>query len=101
MRKLETLQATLPLIKSLDMVKDAQGKFELVEVQVKPYSFINDGYLYISMEEGDDIGCFYGRYIDEDVQDGIPYVDDILEAWAIKNKGYWEWQDAGTIVFIN
>jgi hypothetical protein len=93
---LQTLQNTLPTLTSYDFSGD-----DLVEVQVKVSSFIRDNLLFISMEEGDSAGCYYGRYISESEQDGYPYINEALTDWAKSNGGYFEWQDAGTIVFID
>lgn len=97
MQNLEKLQATLPMLKNYDYKTDT-------EKEVKPYSFIREGLLFLSMENGDGAGCYYGKYKatpdgQDFYQDGVPYITDSLEVWAKENNGYWEWQDGGTIVF--
>lgn len=93
---MQELQASLPMLKMYDWKNE-----ELIEVYVKPKSFIRDNMLFISMEEYDNAGDYYGRYINESEQDGIPFINDALEAWASANNGYFEWQDAGSVVFNN
>jgi hypothetical protein len=95
------LQASLPKLKTIDFVRNAEGELDLIDVEVKPHSFVRDGYLYISMEHGDGAGSYSGKYINEWAQDGIAYINPVLEAWATANKGYWEWHDGGSIVFSN
>ena len=99
---LQDLQASLPTLKSWAHKRDAEGNLDFVEVDRIPRSFIRDGMLFVSMEEDDGAGDYNGHYsMDGEEQDGIPYVADVLEAWAKSNQGYWEWQDGGTIVFSN
>jgi hypothetical protein len=90
---------TLPMLKTIDFVRNADGELDLIDVEVKPYSFVRDGYLYISMERGDGAGSYDGQYINEWEQDGIAYINPVLVDWATANKGYWEWMDGGSIVF--
>ena len=101
MDNLQNLQASLPTLKGFDFKRNEAGELDLIEVGRTPRSFIRDGMLFISMEEGDNAGDYYGHYINENEQSGVPYINDALEAWAEANKGYWEWQDAGSIVFSN
>ena len=101
MQNLETLQATLPMLKRFDFKRNELGELDLIEVEVKPHSFIRDGMLFISMENNDDAGSYDGKYINENETDGIAYINPKLEAWAKQNKTYWEWQDGGTIVLAN
>jgi hypothetical protein len=98
MTTIQKLQASLPNLKVGDF-KKVDGEYVFFTKEVAPRSFIRDGYLNISLEEGDGAGDYYGRYIAEDVQDGIPYINPVLEAWAKANGGYFEWQNAGCIVF--
>ena len=96
------LQASLPTLKRWAHLRDAHGNFELIQEDCAPRSFVRDGMLFVSMEENDGAGDYYGHYsMDGEEQDGIPYIAEVLETWAKANKGYWEWQDAGTIVFSN
>lgn len=100
MKSLQDLQASLPMLKSFDFKRNEEGDLDLIDVERKPHAFIRDGMLFVSMEEGDGAGDYYGHYsMDGEEQDGIPYIADVLEAWATEHKGYWEWQDGGTIVF--
>ena len=101
MTNLVDLQATLPTLKNIDFIRNDEGDFDLVEVEVKPHSFIRDGMLYISMERGDNAGSYDGQYINEWETDGIAYINPRLEAWAKEHGTYWEWQDGGTIVLAN
>ncbi len=96
------LQASLPTLRSWAHKRDADGKLDFVEVDRTPRSFVRDGMLFVSMEEGDGAGDYNGHWsMDGEEQDGIPYIADALVDWAKANKGYWEWQDGGSIVFSN
>lgn len=90
MSKTEKLQATLPTITTWDFKRNDSGELDLIPVEVKPHSFIRDGLLFISMEHGDNAG-----------NSDTMQVNPILEAWAEKQGGYWEWYDAGCVVFAN
>lgn len=90
MTNLVALQKTLPTLTKIDLVRNSEGDFDFVNVEVQPHSFVRDGYLYISMERGDGAGnC-----------DTLE-VNTKLEAWAKELGTYWEWQDNGTIVLSN
>lgn len=86
----ELLQKKLPKLMSFEFVGS-----ELVEVYKEPKSFIRDGQLYISAENGDDAADYYGEF-----RGGDPYINPALEKFAAKNKGYFEWVNAGCIVFV-
>ena len=60
-----------------------------------PYVFERDGQLFVSSEEGDEFSDYYGEYYEP------MYIDERLETIAEKNGGYWEWEDAGSIVFVD
>ena len=82
MNQLLKLESTLPLLETLDGLQ-------------KPHSFIREGVLRISGEHGDNAIDYYGEY-----RGGYPYIDPKLEAWATKKKGYWEWENPGSIGFF-
>lgn len=85
---IQKLQASVPEIKTFDF-----SQAELVEIMVKPYTFIRDNMLFISAEEGDGAADYYGR-------DGLPWINPILDAWAEKKGGYLEWENPACLVFI-
>ena len=60
-----------------------------------PYVFERDGQLFVSSEEGDEFSDYYGEYYEP------MYIDRRLEAIAEKNGGYWDWENAGSIVFVD
>ena len=95
-KTVEELQASLPLLRGLKWVREER---DFIEVLNKPHSFIRDGLLYISTEHGDGAGDYYGDYINEWEQSGVPYINPALEAWANDQGGYFEWMDGGSIVF--
>jgi hypothetical protein len=86
----ELLQKKLPKLMTFEFVGA-----DLVEVYKKPKSFIRDGQLYISAENGDDAADYYGEY-----RGGYPYINPALEDFATKNKGYFEWENPACIVFV-
>jgi hypothetical protein len=91
-KKLETLKASLPLIKTYNWNRATK---DMVEVKIPPTAFIQDGMLMVSGEDGN---CFVDYY---DGPDGNgDYIHKDLEAWAVKQGGYWEWQNPGAIVFV-
>ncbi len=93
MSTLLNLQATLPTLKVLDFTPNDKGGMDMVEIEVEPYSFIRDDYLFVSTEVGDDAGDYYGEY-----RGGYPWINPRLEDWAKERNSYWEWQDGGTLV---
>lgn len=90
------LQATLPTLTATNFIRNSGGGLDLVEVEVEPYSFIRDGNLFVSTENGDDAGDYYGEY-----RGGFPWINPKLEDWARERNSYWEWQDGGTLVLAN
>jgi hypothetical protein len=88
MKKAQTLLKILPTIEALDYVKG-----EFVNVNVKPSAFIDDeNVLHISGEDGLGLVDYYGEG-----RGGYAYIHPDLEAWAAKNGGYWEWDNAASI----
>ena len=85
-RKCLKLQAALPKIEGFD--EDCN------EALVTPHSFVRDGALHVSAENGDGAADYYGEY-----RGNFPYIHPTLEAWATKHKGYWEWVNPGCIAF--
>lgn len=61
------------------------------EVKVPCEFFIRDGKLLCCDSNAVD---YYGEY-----RGGFPWVHPKLEAWAEKNGGYWEWENAEAICF--
>jgi hypothetical protein len=53
-----------------------------------PHVFEKDGFIYVSAEEGDGYADFFEYYINKD-----------LEKVANKYGAFWEWEDAGSIMF--
>lgn len=97
MKDLNKLIETLPNLNKW-VWQTVDGKRDFVTVDVKPRAFVRDGLLTISMEEGDTAGDYYGHYINEWEQSGVPYINEKLEQWAKALGAYWEWHDAGSIV---
>jgi hypothetical protein len=85
----QKLQEKLPKLMNYRFV----GK-ELQEVYEPPYSFIRDGCLYISGENGDNACDYYGEF-----RGGYCYINPVLEEFATKNGGFFEWENPGCIVF--
>ena len=86
---LEKLQQKLPKLLNTKFVNK-----ELVDVYEPPYSFIKDGNLYISGENGDNACDYYGEF-----RGGYPYINPALLEFAKKNKGIFEWENPACIVF--
>lgn len=75
-----------------------------------PVCFIRDGesQVIVSGEctyddtytHGDDV--FQALAIDyyNEFRDGCPWIDPKLEAYAEKHGGYWEWENAACIAFV-
>jgi hypothetical protein len=79
------------LFKLIDSLPLIEGDFDFKTddfKMVKPYAFIRDGILCVSAENGDMAGDYYEDYINKN-----------LVEWAEKQGGYFEWYDAGTLVF--
>jgi len=58
------------------------------------YGYNEEGNILLSAEDGPAIADYWGE-----CNNGIPYIAPELEAWAKENNGYWEWENAGSIVF--
>jgi hypothetical protein len=86
---LEKLQQKLPKLLNMKFVDK-----KLVDVLEPPYSFIKDGNLYISGENGDDACDYYGEF-----RGGYPYINPALLEFAEKNGGMFEWENPACIVF--
>jgi hypothetical protein len=86
---LEKLQQKLPKLLNIKFVNK-----ELVDVYEPPYSFIKNGNLYISGENGDNACDYYGEF-----RGGYPYINPALLEFAKKNKGIFEWENPACIVF--
>lgn len=86
---LEKLKDKLPVLPNMKFIGS-----DLVEVLEKPYSFIRDDRLFISGENGDNACDYYGEF-----RGGFPYINPILEDFAAKNGGYFDWENPACIVF--
>lgn len=89
LNQLEKLQNNLPKLTNFKFVGS-----DFVEVSTPPYSFIRDGKLFISGEEGDNACDYYGEY-----RGGYCYINPALEEYAAKNGGYFDWENPACIVF--
>jgi hypothetical protein len=69
------------IIKELRKIKSGVGG-------KPPYVFEKDGFIYVSAEEGDNYADYYRYYINKD-----------LIKVANKYGTFWEWEDAGSIMF--
>lgn len=86
---LQKLKDKLPVLPNIKFIGS-----DLVEVLEKPYSFIRDDRLFISGENGDNACDYYGEF-----RGGFPYINPILEDFAAKNGGYFDWENPACIVF--
>lgn len=86
---LQKLKDKLPVLPNMKFIGS-----DLVEVLEKPYSFIRDDRLFISGENGDNACDYYGEF-----RGGFPYINPILEDFAAKNGGYFDWENPACIVF--
>lgn len=93
MSNVQTLIETLPALAGIKW--DRQSR-EFIDVLVKPHAFERDGILHISGEHGDNACDYYGEHRGESL-----WINPALEQWAKDNGGYFEWQNAGCIVFNN
>ncbi len=80
--------------------KTSNIKAELSKLQSEvtdrpPTVFERDGELFVSSEEGDEFSDYYGEYYEPQ------YVDERLEAIASKYGGYWDWENSGTLIFVD
>ncbi len=61
----------------------------------KPHYRINEkGFFCVNNENGCHLFDYYGE-----INKGYPWIHPELEAFAKKMGGYWEWQNAGEIIF--
>lgn len=99
---------TLNEIRSIvrQMIKEESdpynGKIERILADIKklkspvtnkpPRTFVRDGFIYVSAEDGNYFADYYGEYKDE------MYIDPRLEKIADKYDMSWDWEDPGTII---
>ena len=57
-----------------------------------PKTFVRDGFIYVSAEDGSYFADYYGEYKEE------MYIDPRLEKIANKYNMSWDWEDAGSII---
>lgn len=57
-----------------------------------PKTFVRDGLLFVSAEDGNNFADYYPEMSDD------PYIDPRLEKMADAYNTYWDWEDAGSIV---
>lgn len=58
-------------------------------------AFVGDGRAYVSAENGDGAADYYGEFVG-----GYPWINPKLEALAMETGGYWDWVNAGQIVYV-
>jgi hypothetical protein len=58
-----------------------------------PKTFVKDGFIHLSAEDGSYFADYYGEFKDEEM-----YIDPRLEKIANKYGMMWDWEDAGTII---
>lgn len=81
---------------SLETFEWNSEKGDLDETTIKPEMFIcQNGLLHVSGEDGKGFVDYYGEF-----RGGYPYIDPKLEAWAKDQNGFWEWDNPGSIVFV-
>lgn len=61
-------------------------------IDVHATTFIRDGVVYVSAEDGKNLVDYYGEY-----RGGYPYIDPVLEAFAKEQGMFWEWVNPGCI----
>lgn len=71
------------------------AKRDLVDKPVTPFVFERDGHVFVSGEHGDGFIDFYGEF-----RGGYPWIHPELEKFAKEHKGYWEWENPGSIMFV-
>lgn len=86
----EELKNKLPRLEVFDLYNDGEAQ------TVAPHSFIRDGLLHVSAEEGDDAADYYGEF-----RGGYPWINPTLENFAKENGCYWEWDNPGCIVLVH
>ena len=59
-----------------------------------PKTFVRDGLLFVSAEDGSYFADYYPEMSDD------PFIDPRLEKIADRYDTYWEWEDAGSIVLF-
>lgn len=59
-----------------------------------PKTFVRDGLLFVSAEDGSYFANYYPEMSDD------PFIDPRLENIADRYDTYWEWEDAGSIVLF-
>lgn len=103
-----TTKITLNELRSLikQIIKEESdpynGKIEKILADIKqlkspitknpPRTFVKDGFIYVSAEDGNYFADYYGEYKEE------MYIDPRLEKIGEKYGMYWDWEDAGSIV---
>ncbi len=58
-----------------------------------PKTFVRDGFIYLSAEDGSYFADYYGEFKGEEM-----YIDPRLEKIADKYDMMWDWENSGTII---
>lgn len=83
--------------KDFDFVKNAEGKSELVEIEISPTVFVqDDAVVCVSAEDGRGWADYYGEFTG-----GFPTIDPHLEHFAKERGLNWQWQNPGVIALYN
>ena len=69
-----------------------QGLVSMTDERTTPTTFVRDGVLYVSTEDGNHFADYYGEY-----RGGAPWIDSRIEAAARDHGYFWEWQNAACI----
>lgn len=72
------------------LIKDLNESLEMVERPAE--LFVRDGNLYCADHIAID---YYGEY-----RGGLPYIAEPLLEYAKERGGYWEWENAECIIFV-
>jgi hypothetical protein len=63
-------------------------------IDINPRSFIRDGVVVVSAEDGPYWADYYGEF-----RGGYPWINPKLEEFATAQGGHWEWDNPGSISF--
>lgn len=86
-----------PTLAELEKFKTELAQFNADSFIVKdklkaPTTFIKDGTLFLSTEDGELFADFYGAY-----RDGNDWIDPRLVAWAAEKGAFWEWKNPSCV----
>jgi hypothetical protein len=86
-------EETDPYNGKIEIILSDISKLKSEITNKSPKTFVRDGFIYLSAEDGSHFADYYGEFKGEEM-----YIDPRLEKIADKYDMYWDWENPGTII---